>query len=220
MARSGGCPPQRTQRAADTVELWDPRGSVHIADWRRATTVTESELHRSAALHHALAEVNRRRPGAEPHRAPRWPAWLPLRLDIAAAGWRWGLIVDDRLLLPARPAAAWIESGAALPQSERAGTWWRVSCPDDHHWAWYVAAGTLEGAVRRALHGAAPIATAVAIARAQIRHELLIASVDVTPPGGRTIRLVAQDLGDRLDPAVRWGCLLADDLDSATNLCA
>ena len=185
MTRSG-CPPQRHQRAADTLEIWCTRGSA----------------------------------GEEPHAAPRQVRWLPLRLDAVAAGWRWGLVVDDRLLLPTRPAAAWIEQGAAPPQAERVGTWWRVVCPADHRWAWFVAASTLDVAVRRALHGAAPIDTAVRIVRSQVRHDLLVAVVDATPPDRPTVRLVAQDLGGRNGPGGRWGCLLAADLDGAATLCA
>ena len=220
MTRSG-CPPQRHQRAADTLEVWDTRGSADIVDWRRAGTVSESGLLLQRDLRLALGEINRRRPAGEaPYAAPRQVRWLPLRLDAAAAGWRWGLVVDDRLLLPTRPAAAWIERGAAPAQAERAGTWWRVVCPDDHRWAWLVAASTLEVAVRRALHGAAPIPTAVHVARSQVRHDLLIAVVDATPPDRPAVRLVAQDLGGRNGPGGRWGCLLAQDLDCAATLCA
>ena len=42
---------------------------------------------------------------------------------------------------------------------------------------------TLDVAVRRALHGAAPLDTAVAALRSQIRHQLLVAIVAATPPG-------------------------------------
>ena len=219
MSRSG-CPPQRHQRAADTLELWDTRGSADIVDWRRARTAAESGLLVQRGLRRALGEVNRRLPAGEaPHVAPRQVRWLPLRLDAAAAGWPWGLVVDDRLLLPVRAAARWIEQGAPPPQAERAGTWWRIVCPDDQHWAWFVAASTLEVAVRRALHAAAPIPTAVHVTRSQIRHDLLVAVVDATPPGRPTVRLVAQDLGGRNGPNGGWGCCLADDLDDAPALC-
>ena len=215
-----GCPPQRTQRAADTIELWDPRGSVDVADWRRAALVAESRLELRWVLDHALAEVNRRHTGGEPHKAPRQLRWLPLRPDDAAAGWRWGLLVNDQLLLPTRLAPRWIEQGAAPPQPQRAGTWWRIAQPGNHHRTWYVAAGSVEVAARRALHGAAPIATEVRVARSQIRHDLLIAVIDATPPGRPTIRLVAQDLGARTGPNGGHGCLLAADLDTAPKLCA
>lgn len=217
MTRSG-CRPQRTQRANDTLEFWDPRGSAHIVDWRRTHTAAESRLRPARELDGVVAEINRRHDG-EPHTTPRQLRWLALRLDDgAASGWRWGLIIDDRLLVPTRPAAPWIERGAAPPQHERAGTWWRIACPDDH-WTWYVGAGTLELAVRRALHATAPIPTTIHITRWEIRHDLLIAVVDATPPERPTIRLVAQDLGGPHGPGGRWGCLLARDLDNAETLC-
>ena len=215
---TAGCPPQRHQRYVDTVELWDPRGSVDIVDWRRADLVSERLLYQRSAFTSVLAEINRRRAGA-PHKAPAAPRWLPLRLDAAAAGWPWGLVIDDGLVLPTRTAARWVEGGAALPQHERVGTWWRICCPADHNWTSYVAAGTLEVAVRRALHGAAPIDTAVRVIRSQIRHDLLIAVVDATPPHRPSIRLVAQDLGGRAGPNSRWGCTPAADLNAANNLC-
>ena len=221
MTRPGAGPPQRTLRGADTLELWDPRGSVSIADWRRAALGAESALQfGSGAVAAALAVVNRRLPAGEAHEAPRRLAWLPLHLDAAAAGWRWGLVVDERLVLPARRAAPWIESGAPPPQAQRAGAWWRITRPDGDRWEWYIAAATLEAAVRRALHGTAPIDTTVVIARAQIRHQLLVAVVDATPPGRPPVRLTAQDLGGPRGPAGGWGCLLARDLDTAEALCA
>ena len=58
------------------------------------------------------------------------------------------------------------------------------------------------------------------VARSQVRHDLLIAVVDATPPDRPAVRLVAQDLGGRNGPGGRWGCLLAQDLDCAATLCA
>ena len=102
---------------------------------------------------------------------------------------------------------------------ERIGTWWAVRSATDADWCWYVGATTLEGAVRRALHATAPIATTVHITRSQLRHDLLVATVDATPPGRPTTRLAVQDLGGRTGPSGRWGCRLADDLDAAEHLC-
>ena len=42
---------------------------------------------------------------------------------------------------------------------------------------------TLDVAVRGALHVAGPVGTAVTALRSQIRHQLLVAIVAVTPPG-------------------------------------
>ena len=58
------------------------------------------------------------------------------------------------------------------------------------------------------------------VVRSQIRHDLLVAVVDATPPGRPTVRLVAQDLGGRTGPNGHQGCLLADDLDISEHLCA
>ena len=215
---------QRTQRAADTIELWDPCGSADVADWRRLDLVSERRLslrgELGRELDQALSAVNRRRPvGATPHTAPVEVRWAPLHLDAAADGWRWALIIDEELLLPTRAAPGWVERGAAPPQSERIGTWWAVRSATDWCWCWYVGATTLEGAVRRALHATAPIDTTIRIVRSQLRHDLLVAVVDATPPGRSTLRLAVQDLGGRNGPGGRWGCLLADDLDAAAHLC-
>ena len=219
MTRSG-CPPQRTLRAADAIELWDPAGSAHIVDWRRLGLVAESRLHVPWALDDTLRALDRRLPEQAPHTRPRQVRWVPLRLDAAAAGWRWGLILDSGQVLPTRLAASWIERGAAPPQDQRAGTWWRITDPGAYEWAWFVAAGTLEVVVRRALHGTAPIPTAVHVARSQVRHDLLATAVDAASPGRPAVRLVVQDLGARNGPGSRWGCLLARDLDGAAALCA
>ena len=66
---------------------------------------------------------------------------------------------------------------------------------------------------------AAPIDTSVHVARSQVRHDLLVAVVDATPPGRPAVRLVAQDLGGRNGPGGRWGCKLAENLDVAATLC-
>lgn len=220
MARAAGCPPQRIPRAADTLEIWDPRGSADIVDWRRVALLSESALAHRGALDIVLAEVNDRRPDGPRHDPPPAVAWLPLTAEAAGGGWRWGLIVDDRLLLPTRPVASWVEFGQPPPQASRAGHWWRVTAPDDHWAEWYVAGATLNVAVRRALHGAAPLDTAVAVMRSQIRHQLLVAIVAATPPERPPIRLAVQDLGGRTGPSAGLGCLLDNDLEDATNLCA
>ena len=103
---------------------------------------------------------------------------------------------------------------------ERIGTWWAVRSATDADWCWYVGADTLEGAVRRALHATAPVATTVGIARSQLRHDLLVAVVDATAPRRPTTRLAVQDLGGPNGPGGRWGCLLAGDVDNADQLCA
>ena len=129
MTRDGDCPPHRTRRAAGTLELWDPRGSSHVVGWRRAALVAESALaQRPAALTGALAAVQRRRPGGEPHEAPRRLAWLLLRLEAAVAGWRWGLVIDDRLvpLLP-YPLASLRHADAIATFEQTRPTWLSVT---------------------------------------------------------------------------------------------
>ena len=203
---------QKPFRDPDTVEVWDRRGSPYIVDWRRVSLCAESQMRLRWRLHHTVEEVNRRRPTHTPRCVPRELRWLPISdPDTLAAGWMWDLVIDDSLCLPVRPMSPWVESTGAPQRESRVGPWWHVCCPADHRWSWYVGAATLEGAVLRALHGDASIATTVRVDYWEVMPgdcRLLDTIVTAQPPGRAPIHLQVVELGGPRDPRIlRWGGL-------------